>query len=73
MNLTNVARSSEDEARKDFIKFLTRRKLPVWQEGEPLFEEARSLRPETLEEAAACESPSQRLSHPKTRSQFRPP
>lgn len=53
MNLTNVARSSQDEVRKDYIKFLTRRKLPVWQEGEPLFDEARNLRPQTLEEAAA--------------------
>ncbi|MBL9131205.1 MAG: hypothetical protein JNG86_08405 [Verrucomicrobiaceae bacterium] len=53
MNLTNVARSSQDEVRKDYIKFLTRRKLSVWQEGEPLFEEARNLRPQTLEEAAA--------------------
>lgn len=53
MNLTNVARSSQDEVRKDYIKFLTRRKLPVWQDGEPLFEEARNLRPQTLEEAAS--------------------
>jgi four helix bundle protein len=53
MNLTNVARSSIDEARKDYLKYLVRRNLPVWKEGEPLFKEARNLRPATLEEAAA--------------------
>lgn len=53
MNLTNVARSSQDEVRKDYLKHLTRRNLPVWQEGEALFEEARNLRPQSLAEAAA--------------------
>lgn len=53
MNLTNVARSSIDEVRKDYLKYLARRNLPVWQEGEPLFNEARNLRPATLEQAAA--------------------
>jgi four helix bundle suffix protein len=53
MNLTNVARSSLDEARKDYIKHLTRRGLRYWQEGEPLFDEARRLRPGTVEQAAA--------------------
>jgi len=53
MNLTNVARSSQDEVRKDYLKYLTRRNLPVWQEGEALFEEARNLRPQSLAEAAA--------------------
>jgi len=45
MNLTNVARSSIDEARKDSLKYLARRNLPVWQEGEARFNEARNLRP----------------------------
>jgi four helix bundle suffix protein len=53
MNLTNVARSSIDETRKDYIKHLARRGLPHWQEGDPLFNEARSLRPKTADEAAA--------------------
>lgn len=53
MNLTNVARSSQNEARKDYVKHLKRRGLRHWQEGEPVFEEARNLRPENLEEAAA--------------------
>lgn len=53
MNLTNVARSSLDEVRKDYLKYLTRRGLRSWQEGEPAFDEARRLRPTTLEEAAA--------------------
>ena len=53
MNLTNVARSSIDECRKDFIKHLTRRRLRHWQAGEAVFSEARDLRPKTLQEAAA--------------------
>jgi four helix bundle suffix protein len=53
MNLTNVARSSQDEARKDYLKHLKRRGLRHWQEGAPAFDEARNLRPKTLEEAAA--------------------
>ncbi len=53
MNLTNVARSSIDEVRKDYLKFLSRRDLHVCQEGEELFIEARALRPATLAEAAA--------------------
>jgi four helix bundle suffix protein len=53
MNLTNVARSSLDECRKDYIKYLDRRGLRHWQEGEAVFAEARQLRPKTLEEAVA--------------------
>jgi len=53
MNLTNVARSSLDEVRKDYIKHLGRHGLRHWQEGEALFAEARALRPKTLKEAAA--------------------
>jgi four helix bundle suffix protein len=52
MNLTNVARSSIDEARKDFLKHLTRRGLRQWQPEDPAFEEARNLHPKTVEEAA---------------------
>lgn len=53
MNLTNVARSSLDEARKDYIKHLARHGLRYWQEGEAIFAEARKLRPQTLKDAAA--------------------
>jgi four helix bundle suffix protein len=52
MNLTNVGRSSLGELEKDYIKHLMRRGLRKWQEGEANFEEARTLRPKTLEEAA---------------------
>ncbi len=48
-----MARSSLDEARKDYIKHLTRRGLRHWQEGEAIFTEARNLRPKTVAEAAA--------------------
>lgn len=53
MNLTNVARSSLGELHKDYLKHLNRRHLREWQMGDPEFEEARALRPQTLEEAAA--------------------
>src|SRR3954468_19422305 len=53
MNLTNVARSSLDELRKDYLKYLTRRGLKHWQEGETVFTQGRNLRPRTLKEAAA--------------------
>lgn len=53
MNLTNVARASLDEVRKDYIKHLARRGMRHWQEGEAIFTEARNLRPKTLQEAAA--------------------
>jgi four helix bundle suffix protein len=52
MNLTNVAKSSIGELERDYRKYLKRRKLREWQAGEPAFEEARALRPETVEEAA---------------------
>jgi four helix bundle suffix protein len=53
MNLTNVARASQDEARRDYLKYLQRRGLRVWAETDPVFIEARNLRPATVEEAAA--------------------
>ena len=53
MNLTNVAKSSLGELERDFKKHLTRKSLRLWQMGEPDFEEARALRPKTVEEAAA--------------------
>ncbi|MCU0779549.1 MAG: four helix bundle protein [Akkermansiaceae bacterium] len=52
MNLTNVARSSIDEVRKDYLKYLTRHGLRQWEEGDPVFSQARNLRPKTLDEAA---------------------
>lgn len=53
MNLTNVARSSLDEARKDYIKYLDRRGLRHWPETDQAFAQARGLRPKTVEDAAA--------------------
>lgn len=53
MNLTNVARSSLAELERDYVKHLMRRGLRHWQKGEPDFEEARALRPGTVEDAAA--------------------
>jgi len=53
INLTNVAKSSLGELERDYRKFLTRRGLPIWAIGQPEFEEARALRPETLDHAAA--------------------
>jgi four helix bundle suffix protein len=52
MNLTNVAKSSIGKLHRDYQKHLTRHQLPIWQQGEPLFEEARRLYPKTIEEAA---------------------
>ncbi len=52
MNLTNVAKSSIGELERDYRKYLKRKKLREWEAGEPVFEEARALRPETVEEAA---------------------
>lgn len=55
MNLTNVARGSLDELRKDYVKFMTRWNsgLNHWQQDDIRFTEARNLRPQTLEEASA--------------------
>ena len=53
LNLTNVAKSSIGELRRDYEKYLRRRSLRLWQAGDPLFEEARRLYPKTVEEAAA--------------------
>jgi four helix bundle suffix protein len=52
MNLTNVAKSSLGELGRDYQKHLTRRNLPIWKQGESLFEEARALQPKTVEDAA---------------------
>lgn len=53
LNLTNVARASQGELLKDYYKHLKRQGLKKWEQGEPDFDEARRLRPSTLEEAAA--------------------
>jgi len=53
MNLTNVSRSSLGELMKDYVKYLERRGLHHWQSGDPVFTQARNLRPPTLEVAAA--------------------
>lgn len=52
MNLTNVARSSIDEARKDYLQYLARRNLRIWQDGDALFKESRILWLSSLVEAA---------------------
>ena len=52
MNLTNVAKSSIGELERDYKKFLSRHKLKIWEMGEPEFEEARALHPQSVEEAA---------------------
>lgn len=41
------------KAYRDYRKFLTRRGLRIWAMRQPEFEEARALRPETLDHAAA--------------------
>lgn len=53
MNLTNVAKSSLGELERDYLKHLQRRNLRQWGKGDRFFEEARELRPETVEQAAA--------------------
>lgn len=54
LNLTNVARGSLGELHKDYKKYLQRKKLPLWEtDNAALFAQARNLRPDTLEEAAA--------------------
>lgn len=53
LNLTNVAKGSIGELLRDFRKHMGRRNLALWQAGEPRFEEARALRPKTVEDAAA--------------------
>lgn len=53
MNLTNVARASPGELEKDYVKHLARRALRHWATDEPVFNEARALRPATVEQAAA--------------------
>jgi four helix bundle suffix protein len=53
MNLTNVARASLGELETDYVKHLLRRSLRRWAQGEPAFDEARALRPATVEQAAA--------------------
>ena len=53
MNLTNVAKGSLGELERDYRKHLRRRGLRVWEMEDAEFKEARELRPETLEEAAA--------------------
>jgi four helix bundle suffix protein len=53
LNLTNVAKSSIGELERDYHKHLMRHKLRLWELGEPEFEVARALHPETMEQAAA--------------------
>lgn len=53
MNLTNVARASLGELERDYVKHLERHGLRKWTPGEPAFDQARSLRPATVEQAAA--------------------
>jgi four helix bundle suffix protein len=70
MNLTNVARGSLDELRKDYVKFLTRwsRGLEHWSQDDPRFQEARSLRPQTLDDAVAWVNKSGTAEPPRERA-----
>ena len=53
LNLTNVARGSIGELHKDYKKYLQRKRLPLWEtDNAAMFQEARNLRPESLEVAA---------------------
>ncbi len=53
LNLTNVARGSIGELHKDYKKYLQRKHLPLWETDDPaLFQEARRLYPENMEEAS---------------------
>jgi four helix bundle suffix protein len=53
MNLTNVARASLGELERDYVKHLQRHGLRKWASGELAFDEARALRPGSVEQAAA--------------------
>ena len=53
LNLTNVARASLGELLKDYQKYLRGRGLRLWQAGDESFEEARALRPASVEDAAS--------------------
>lgn len=52
MNLTNVARASIDELRKDYQAFLEHRKLPLWEPMDPRRKELSNARCKNADEVA---------------------
>lgn len=52
LNLTNVARASIDELRKDYESFLEQRKLPLWEAMDPRRKELSNARCTTPDEVA---------------------
>lgn len=52
MNLTNVARSSIDELRRDYEDFLAHRKLPLWEPMDPRRKELSNARCKDADELA---------------------
>ncbi len=52
MNLTNVARASIDELRKDYEDFLEQRKLPLWEPMDPRRKELSNARCKDADEVA---------------------
>lgn len=52
MNLTNVARASLDELRKDYESFLEHRKLPLWAPMDPRRKELSNARCKDADEVA---------------------
>lgn len=52
LNLTNVARASIDELRKDYESFLEHRKLPLWEPMDPRRKELSNARCKDADEVA---------------------
>jgi four helix bundle suffix protein len=52
LNLTNVARASIDELRKDYESFLEHRKLPLWEPMDPRRKELSNVRCKNPDEVA---------------------
>ncbi|MDX9750902.1 MAG: four helix bundle suffix domain-containing protein [Flavobacteriales bacterium] len=52
LNLTNVARASVDELRKDYEAFLAQRKLPLWEPMDPRRKELSNARCKDADEVA---------------------
>lgn len=52
LNLTNVARASIDELRKDYESFLEQRKLPLWEPMDPRRKELSNARCKNPDEVA---------------------
>ncbi|MEO0086398.1 MAG: four helix bundle suffix domain-containing protein, partial [candidate division WOR-3 bacterium] len=53
LKLTNVARASLEELRRDYEDFLRQRGLEIWQAGDPRRAELIARRPKTVDDVAA--------------------